>query len=101
MTAKKRKHVDTHVDVGATLSSQRIVVRNKGARAAVYVPMPDEYQRRTRELAREWQCSEWEAINIIWKCGNNPHREGESDIAYFKRIENLPDAPAFYVQSMK
>lgn len=97
MTYKKRRHVDNLVEVDATLASDRIVVKNRGGKSTVYAPMPEEYLRRTRELAREWQCSEWEAINTVWKCGKYPPRDGESDIAYVKRINSMPDAPVIYV----
>ena len=104
MTYAKRRYADILcdgcadilVDVGATRASSRIVV-NSGPKAGVYAPMPDKHLERTRELARQWKCSEWEAMNRVWKCGQNPRRKGEGKGAYVKRIKNLPDIRAFFV----
>jgi hypothetical protein len=99
MNYEKARRVDDDdfIDDGVTPTSNRLIVEENDGSVRVYAPMPDEYRRRTQELASEWQCSEWEAINAVWKCGTNPPHEGESEVAYAERLKSVPDAPVIYV----
>jgi hypothetical protein len=60
-----------------------------------YYSLSDEEHQTIRRLALEWDCSEYEVINFICKSGKNPQRPDENEDAYFERLAQIPDVPAF------
>ena len=55
MNYEKARRVDDDdfIDDGVTPASNRLIVEENDGSVRVYAPMPDEYRRRTQELASE------------------------------------------------